>query len=161
MANKYKNKTKAKDILDPKLVMDFGRDYVRILIALLKKAGKVATGSLINSISPKLYQTADDIRLLIEANDYLTYVDEGRKPGSYPPIQAISRWASTKGISQSVVFPIARSIFKHGIKPTNVIQLTTREFETSPTLTNKYEDIISKRIEDTILKDYIDTLENN
>lgn len=157
MANKYKQK----DIIDEGLAKTFGRDYVKILIRLLKKFGKVASSALINSIDVKLQQTANDIKVLIEANDYLKFVDEGRKPGKYPPIQAISKWANFKGIPQSAVFPIARSIFKFGIKPTNVIQLTTREFETSPTLTNKYESNIAKNIEDKIFMDYIKTIEKD
>lgn len=149
MANKYKNK----DLIDDKTAKMFGQDYVKILTALLKKYDKKATGALINSLDYRIQQTAQDIKVIIEANDYLQYVDQGRKKGSYPPIQAISRWASVKGIPQAAVFPIARKIFTFGIKPTNVIQQTTKEFETSPTLTNKYETTISKKLEEQLYLD--------
>ena len=153
-------KYKVKDIIDDSLAKEFGKDYVRILIALLKKKGKIASGALINSLAPRIQSTANEIKVFIESNDYLKFVDEGRKAGSYPPIREISRWASLKGIPQSAVFPISRSIFKHGIKPTNVIQLTTKEFETSKTLTNKYEGNMVDKIEN-IFMDWIKTEKNN
>ncbi len=149
MANKYKNK----DIVDDKIIKLFGSDYIKILTALLKKYDKKATGALINSLDYRLQKTANDIKIIIEANDYIKFVDEGRKRGSYPPIQAISKWAKVKGIPQSAVFPIAKKIFKFGIKPTNVIQQTTKEFETSQTLTNKYETEISKNLEEKLYLD--------
>ena len=154
MANKYKSK----DIVDIKLAREFGKDYVRILISYLKRFRKKASGALINSLAPKVKETANDIAVFIETNDYLKYVDEGRRPGTYPPIREISRWASLKGIPQRAVFPIARNIFRFGIEPTNVIALTTREFETSPTLTSKYEGNMAKRLEDKIYFDFLDSL---
>ena len=157
MANIYTNK----DIIDDSLAKEFGKDYIRIILALLKKNGKVASGALINSLVPRIQSTANDLKVFIEANDYLKFVDEGRKKGTYPPIQVISKWASIKGIPQRAVFPIARSIFKKGIKPTNVIQLTTKEFETSPTLTNKYEGNMVDKIENKIFMDWIKTTEKN
>ena len=135
------------DLYDKKVLNEFGKDYVKILIRLLKKEGKVASSALINSISYKLKEQAGLIQYQLIANDYLQYVDEGRKPGSYPPIRAIADWARVKGISKDAVFPIARSIFKFGIKPTNVLKKTLTEIQTSPTLRNKYEDTLVENME--------------
>ncbi len=44
---------------------------------------------------------------------------KGRKPGTYPPIKEIAKWCRLKGIDDSAKWPIARSIFKFGIAPTN------------------------------------------
>lgn len=135
------------DLYDKKVLNEFGKDYVKILIRLLKKEGKVASSALINSISYKLKEQAGLIQYQLIANDYLQYVDEGRKPGSYPPIRAIADWARVKGISKDAVFPIARSIFKFGIKPTNVLKKTLTEIQTSPTLRNKYEETLVENME--------------
>lgn len=127
-------------IISEKRMKEFGKDYVKILTRLLlsnKPYAKKATGALINSINFKLQDDAKKITII--ANDYLKYVDKGRKPGTYPPIQAISKWASIKGIPQSAVFPIAHKIFKFGIEPTKVIQKTVREITTSRTFQKKYE----------------------
>jgi|TARA_R110000782_G_scaffold33087_1_gene80198 hypothetical protein len=135
------------DLYDKKVLNEFGKDYVKILIRLLKKEGKVASSALINSISYKLKEQAGLIQYQLIANDYLQYVDEGRKPGSYPPIRAIADWVRVKGISKDAIFPIARSIFKFGIKPTNVLKKTLTEIQTSPTLRNKYEDTLVENME--------------
>jgi hypothetical protein len=132
----------------------FGDVYVKLLTVFLKKEYKYATGSLINSIDYRLQRTAEDINIVIIANDYLKYVNDGRKPGSYPPIQAISKWASVKGISQDAVFPIARSIFKFGIKPTNVIQKTIKEIQTSPTLNKRLEKTLVDNIEKVVKQEF-------
>ena len=145
-----------KKIVDDQTARLFGSDYIKVLTALLRKEGKVASGALINSLDYRIQETAQDISIIILANDYLQNIDQGRKPGKYPPIRAISNWASLKGISQEAVFPIARSIYKFGIKPTNVIQKTNNEFLTSQTFANKYADRISTNVED-VLTNIIET----
>jgi hypothetical protein len=139
-------------LFDDKTLNQFGKDYVKILIAFLKKNNKVNTGALINSIDYKLKSTANDIQIELLANDYLINVDKGRKPGKYPNMSAISKYASSKGIPQSAVFPIARKIFKFGIEPTFVLDKTTKEIQTSPTLQRKYEKELIENIEDLIVK---------
>jgi len=134
-------------LYDKKLMDEFGKDYVKILIRLLKQRGKSASGALINSISYKLRDTADIIQYQLISNDYLQWVDEGRRPGSYPPMRAISDWVRVKGISKDAVFPIMRSIYKFGIEPTNVIKDTMKEIQTSPTLRKKYEETLVEQME--------------
>jgi hypothetical protein len=146
----------AKIILyEKKMLNEFGKDYVKILIRLLKKEGKSSSGALINSIDYRLVETANRIQYQLISNDYLKYVDEGRKPGSYPNMRAIGDWVRTKGISKEAIFPIARSIFKFGIKPTNVLQRTIKEIETSNTLLRKYEDELVDNIERLVMADII------
>jgi len=70
-------------IFDKKLANEFGKDYVKIMVAVLKgnkPYPKVASGSLINSINYKLQDTAQGINVVLVANDYLKYVDQGRRP---------------------------------------------------------------------------------
>lgn len=117
-----------------KLYKEFGNDFVKVLTKELISSSKSATGNLIKSLSPDLKTIGDKINIIINGEDYLQYVDQGRKPGSYPPISVISKWATIKGISQDAVFPIARKIFKFGIKPTNVIEKTLNELNPSITL---------------------------
>jgi hypothetical protein len=142
------------ELYDKKTLNEFGKDYVKILTTFLKKNKKVASGALVNSLNYKLKETAGEILIVLEANDYLEWVDKGRKPGKYPPIKAISQWAKIKGISQDAVWPIAHSIYKFGIKPTNVIKQTINEIQSSPTLKRKYEDELSSNIENIIAKEF-------
>jgi len=116
----------------------YGDAIVRALGANLRALGKAASGSLIRSLEVEIVQDGGKSVIRLSAVDYLRYVDQGRRPGGkMPPLQAISRWASIKGISQRAVFPIARKIAKEGIKKTDVISKTitateqrySREFE--------------------------------
>lgn len=156
----------AKNKLFTKAQMDlFGKDVVKILTIFLKKGrppwgAYKATGALINSIDYKLKEEAEAILIAIESNDYLKYVDEGRRPGTgewgkkpkgLPNISAISKWAGLKGIPQTAVWPIVYSIWKRGIEPSDVIDKTIEEIETSGTLSSKLEDAMVENVEDFIM----------
>lgn len=130
----------------------FGDDYIRILVKELKAAGKDASGKLINSLDYRLKDGADSIGFLFEAEKYFEIVDKGRRPGTFPPIQAIGKWASSKGISPKAVFPIAKSIYKFGIKPTNVMAKTeNRALNGQPF--NELEDNIAQNVANMIVED--------
>ena len=141
-----------KNIIDIKNLKMFGQDYIKILTVLLKKHRKNASGALINSINYRVKEDIDSALIEIEANDYLINVDQGRKPGKYPPVREIAKWCKLKGIPQGAAFPIARSIFKFGIQPTNILREVSREFETSATLKNKYENKIGENLEQFIIQ---------
>lgn len=141
----------------------FGNDYIKIIIQELKKVGKDASGRLINSFDERIQSQAKGVNIAILSEDYLTYVDEGRKRGKYPPISAISKWASLKGISQSAVFPIAKSIYKFGIKPTNVIDKANKKFLNSRAI-GFLENDIADNVEEKIVNDFnkgLKTIGNN
>jgi hypothetical protein len=141
----------ADKFFDKKLANEFGKDYVKIMVAMLKgnkPYPKVASGSLINSINYRLQDTANGINVILLANDYLKYVDEGRKPGTYPPIKAIQRWVSIKGLPKEAAWAIRTNIFKYGIKPTRVISKTRRAIEVSRNANRLYE----QRMVDNIVK---------
>jgi hypothetical protein len=144
----------ADKLIDKKLANEFGKDYVKVMVSLLKNNrpyAKVASGSLVNSINYRLQETANGVNLVLLVNDYLTWVDRGRKPGTYPPIQAIQRWVAIKGIPKEAAWAIRRNIFKFGIKPTRVIAKTRFEIETNRKYAQKYEraivDTLTKNIE--------------
>lgn len=150
MASQYASK----QLFDDTAIKMFGKDYVKILTIMLKRAGKSASGALINSLDFRVQAEAKEIQIILEANDYLEYVDRGRKPGKFPPIKAIAKWCSLKGIPQSAAFPIAYNMFKFGVKPTNVIDKTIKEIMSSPTLKNKYEDEMVKNVENIIFDQF-------
>lgn len=138
-------------IFDKKLANEFGKDYVKILVAQLKgnrPYPKVASGSLVNSINYRLVETANYVQVQLLANNYLKWVDEGRRPGTYPPIRAIQRWVAIKGIKPEAAWAIRQNIYKFGIKPTNVIKKTIRTIELSRNNNRKYEE----RMVDNIVK---------
>ena len=148
----------ANKIIDTKLANEFGKDYVKVMVALLKgnrPFAKVASGSLVNSINYRLQNTANGINVVLLANDYLKYVDEGRRPGTYPPIRAIQRWVAIKGIKKEAAWAIRQNIFKFGIKPTRVIAKTRFTLETNRTYAQKYEKMIVDTLTKNIEKDWL------
>ena len=110
-----------------KVSNDYGELLVKTLKRNLKRLGKNASGSLVNGMYYEVKEADGKTAIHLNANDYLRNVDKGRKPGKFPNMAAISRWASIKGISQKAVFPIARSIAKKGIPKTDVINITIKE----------------------------------
>ena len=140
---------KTKDLFSDSKLREFGKDYVKLLTKFIKDAGKDSSGRLVKSVKYKLKKETEEIKIIIESEKYLTYVDKGRKPGTYPNIKAISNFAKIKGLPQTAVFPIAHSIFKFGIKPTNIIQKTIKALE-SPQYTRKIEKEGAKNIETLI-----------
>ena len=153
----------ANKIIDTKLANEFGKDYVKVMVGLLKgnrPFAKVASGSLINSINYRLQDTANGIQVQLLANDYLKYVDQGRRPGTYPPIKAIQRWVQIKGIKPEAAWAIRQNIYKFGIKPTRVIAKTRFTLETNRTYSQKYEKMIVDKLTKDIEKEWI-YLENS
>jgi hypothetical protein len=109
-------------------IKKFGEGYVRELTLELRSRRKNSSGKLINSLQSELKPVAEGIDIVINAESYLEIIDKGRKPGKYPNIRAISKWASLKGIRPEAVFPIARKIYKFGIRPTNILEAAERRF---------------------------------
>jgi hypothetical protein len=132
------------DIVDEKVIKIFGDEYIKILTDNLLKAGKEASGNLIRSLDWRMAKTADTVQMLIEGEEYLLYVDRGRRPGKFPPISAIESWCRIKGINQKAAFPIAKNIFKFGIPPTNVIEKSRQRILKGPFVGL---DIVSENIE--------------
>ena len=120
-----------------------GDELVKELTKQLISHDKVATRNLVNSLDFDVIEQAEKLSLVLKADYYLTYVDEGRKKGNPPPTKDIEKWIKVKGISfnrvraskgnknkgiknyklsnEKAAFMVARSIGKKGIKATNVI----------------------------------------
>lgn len=109
-----------------------GDELVKELTKQLITHDKVATRDLVNSLDYDIIEQAEKLSLVLKADYYLKYVDEGRKKGNPPPSKEIEKWVKVKGISfknskgvkykpAQAAFVISRSIGKKGIKATNVI----------------------------------------
>lgn len=115
-----------------KVLDNMGRQFVDDLKSELISLGKVASGDLVNSINYRVQNNNGVLSIEIYSEDYLKYVDGGRRPGKMPPIKAIKPWVESKGIkftkkgggfitSESAAYVIAKSIGEKGIKATNVV----------------------------------------
>lgn len=127
-------------------------------------AGKVATGQLTN-FTYGVEQDGKMFSIVFNLQDYWKYVENGRLAGKQPPINAIAKWITVKPIIPRAVrnkvpsvkqlaFLIARSIGKHGIKPTKALQRTL-DSSYVQNLEDKLCDLLIEQIEKEIKKEEI------
>ena len=138
----------------------------------LRKAGKDASGRLIKSIKAEAIVTAMDAGIIVYGEDYLKFVDMGvsgtempqpgtpykySKTGKMPPIREIQQWIRIKNIQprsgmtpQGLPFAIQRSIWKYGIRPTDVLQKTISSMKSNRRATELFVQAIATNLENNI-----------
>lgn len=131
-------------------------DFIKTYKGLLIRDNKKASGNLISSLKPLSIQfTNGKVEADISIASYWKYVEYGRRPGKFPPVNKILEWIKIKPViprpmnglkpptEPQLAFLIARKIAREGIKPGN-------QFEEALNITwAKYE----KQISDAISKD--------
>ena len=117
-------------IISPELYKALGDEIKKNLILEMRRTKSIASGDLLNSIQFKVEPTPDGAIVSIEANEYIVYVDKGRKRGKYAPVKALEKWVKAKGIAtsqnkvKSIAFAINNKIKKDGIKPRPILERT-------------------------------------
>ena len=111
-----------------KLVMEFTKDIMQLVRAVMEgqelvnhKVGRntIIGSDIYNNLQVKATNDGDlvfDILL----NDYLTFIESGRRKGAkFPPVEPIVKWARKRGIptDNSTIFLIRRAISRDGIAP--------------------------------------------
>lgn len=110
-----------------KIIMEFSKDLMQLVRMVMESnvGINVKTGSntlinsqIYNTLSVKATNNGDLIFDII-LNDYLVYIENGRRKGAkMPPVEPIVRWAKSKGIptDNSTIYLIRRAIARDGIK---------------------------------------------
>jgi hypothetical protein len=117
-----------KFVISPELYKELGDELKKTLIQELRRSKVVASGDLLKSIQFTVEATEDGAIVNLNGNDYITYVDKGRKPGKYAPTSALKEWIKAKGIAtdeakvSSIAFAINNKIKRQGIKPRPVLE---------------------------------------
>ena len=87
----------------------------------VKRFTPVYQGTLIGRISQEVKPLFGDVgtmgRVYVSGVPYAQTMEVGRKPGTWPPIEPLRRWAHLVLGDESAGFLVARAIFKRGIKP--------------------------------------------
>jgi hypothetical protein len=104
-----------------KYLDEFARQCISEFRTRLEGFGKVATGRLHQTMS---YVVLPDLTVQFQFEDYAVFVDQGRRPGKQPPLDAIRQWCRVRNIPETAAYPIARKIGREGIAPTRFIQVT-------------------------------------
>lgn len=115
---------------------------------------KIASGDLLNNVNYLIEKDDRQIEVSLRLEDYWKYVEYGRNPGKFPPVDKIKEWIDVKPIlpdnrngklptPDQLAFLIGRKISEEGIDATNALQDTVK------TVNAKFEKII----EDAITQD--------
>ena len=109
------------------LAKAFAEDVMNITADIMASSMLVNDKVGRNTIAPdskifkEMYAKASgNIVIQLLLNDYVQYIESGRKAGSkFPPIQPIVQWAKKRGIptDNSTIFIIRRAIAEDGIRP--------------------------------------------
>lgn len=127
-----------------KIVMEFSKDLMTLVRMVMESNvginSKTGSNTLVNS---NIYKTLSvkatndgDLIFDIILNDYLTFIESGRRKGAkFPPVEPIVKWARSRGIptDNSTIFLIRRAISRDGIKPrpfmAHVLEEIDREWD--------------------------------
>ena len=115
---------------------DFTKDVAETYKGLLLRDGKNATGELISSIKPTTPELVNGtFECSLSLAPHWKYVENGRRPGKFPPVDNILDWVKAKPqlarpnrldrkeISQKqLAFLVARKIATKGIQPGNQLE---------------------------------------
>lgn len=115
---------------------DFTKDVAETYKSLLLRDGKNATGELISSIKPMTPELVDGtFECSLSLAPHWKYVENGRRPGKFPPIDNILEWVKAKPqlarpnrldrkelAPKQLAFLVARKIATKGIQPGNQLE---------------------------------------
>lgn len=110
------------------ILTSFSKDIMELVRAVMDSKVGINAKTNSNTLSKSdLYNTLQvkatndgDLVFDIILNDYLTYIENGRRKGApLPPVEPIVRWAKKHGIpsDNSTIYLIRRAISRDGIAP--------------------------------------------
>lgn len=129
-----------------------------------------AGGTLLNSVSTEVRVGEQGFSVVINLADYWKYVEYGRRPGKYPPPDAILRWVQIKPViprpdkrgiipsDRSLAFLIGRKIAKEGIEARPLLHDSVEEINRY--YLPKIEQAAAKDIGDYVLTTMAATFDN-
>lgn len=98
-----------------------------------------ASDNLYNSVKYMLDVDSKKFEVKLQLADYWKYVENGRKPGKWPPISAIEKWIEIKPVlprpmangqlptNKQLAFLIARKIGLEGIAPRPILDKSIKD----------------------------------
>lgn len=98
------------------------------------RGNKIVTGELYNNISYRVFEDDNGVAdsIVVEMEDYYVWVNQGRRPGSFPPVNVIRQWVLDRPVNfrpingkipslETKTYLIGRSIAEKGIYRTNFL----------------------------------------
>ena len=123
-----------------KIVMEFSKDLMTLVrmvmesnVGINRKTGSntLVDSNIYKTLSVKATNDGDLIFDII-LNDYLTFIESGRRKGAkMPPVEPIVKWARSRGIptDNSTIYLIRRAISRDGIQPRPIMAYVMEEVD--------------------------------
>lgn len=139
-----------------RVLTDFAADLRNRYQDSLIRTDRVASGSLLNSVTFGIRRQGQVFQVFLNLEDYWQYVESGRMPGKWPPRQRILEWIKVKPVlprpdaegnlptPEQLAFLISRKIGEEGFRGTHNLE---------ETLDSTYQDFAA-RIEAAITADF-------
>lgn len=144
-----------------RVMYEFGKDLMQLVrmvmdsnVGINTKVGRntLSDSDIYNTLSVRA--TSDgDLILDIVLNDYIQYIESGRRKGAkFPPVEPIVRWCKERGIptDNSTIFLIRRAISRDGINPRPIMAKVFEELDIA--WDNEWSDRLFDIIMETINK---------
>lgn len=134
---------------------DFGKFLVEEYKDMLILNDVNASDVLYNSVKFNVENNGKTFEVQITLEDYWKYVENGRKAGKWPPINAIQKWVEIKPVlprpmangklptTRQLAFLIARKIGLEGITPRPLLQQSV----------NEVWEVMKEHLEEALAKD--------
>lgn len=117
------------------VLKDYGEFFELEYKTRLLDKDKLSSGRLAESVKTFVRSTGNVLfEVVVRLEDYWVWVENGRKPGKFPPVDKIKEWISVKPIfpkqsdggklptQEQLAFLIGRKISLEGIKPTHLFE---------------------------------------
>ena len=99
-----------------KSISKYAKELISNFKGELLAHNKVASHGLVDSIEFRMFDSIEKIRVEFLYSSYGDWVQEGRKKGSWVPVDKLSSWLKFKSIDEKFLFPINKKIHDEGIK---------------------------------------------
>jgi hypothetical protein len=115
---------------------EFGQRLIDSYKRELGSRGKIASGRLVDELRYEVRDGDYRISVMLHLAEYWKFVEGGRKPGTFPPVDAIRKWIEVKPIVprpdkngrlptiEQLSFLIGRKIATQGIPATPALKLS-------------------------------------
>lgn len=122
----------------------------------LESSGRRASGELISSVNTNVTVDGNEFVIELQLEDYWKYVEEGRGPGGFPPVNKILEWIKLKPIlpypdkngklptENQLAFLIGRKIANEGFEGTNDLSNTMEDVD--------YKAIIEEALDQDVME---------
>ena len=129
-----------KNSLDLNTIKEITNLFAAALKDRLEENGSNATHQLSNSIKDIVKFDGKYLTVSIQLEDYYKYVENGRKAGKFPPVDAIKKWITIKPVIPSgkngklptenqLAYLIGRKIAREGTRANPFLAPTIRDFK--------------------------------